>query len=827
MDTLTQLLQPIYECSSYVLLAGILAILITGFFGLPFVAWVLSLTIVLLGFHASPLCILIFWGLSLLFIIPPVRRTLVSNLVMKVMKGILPKISDTELEAIEAGSVWIEGQLFAGYPKFKKIFKENPYPKLTAEEQAFLDGPVEELCKAVNDWEVWQKREIPKEAWDIIKKEKFFGMIIPKEYGGLGFSALAHGAVISKLTSRCIPLAVTVMVPNSLGPAELLYHYGTDEQKKTLLPKLATGEEIPCFGLTEPTAGSDAGSVLSYGELYKDAQGELRIRLNWNKRWITLAAISTLIGLAFRLRDPENLLGKGEDLGITCALIPAKTPGVVVGRRHDPLGVPFYNCPTQGNDVDVSIDTVVGGLSGVGKGWSMLMACLAAGRGISLPSQAVGGAQTLTRIVSAHSAIRMQFGVPIASFEGVEEPLARIFSYNYILEACRNYTCGSIDAGNKPAVVTAMCKYHSTEMGRIAVNDAMDVMGGTGISCGPRNTVAHAYIANPIGITVEGANILTRTLMIFGQGLLRAHPFVFQEVMAATNGDLKAFDRAFWAHVGSVVRNMFRSFLLSITRGYLASRGPGGALGRYYQKLSWASASFGLLTDISMGTQGGSLKFKGKLTGRFADILSWMYLATCILRRYEGEGRREEDLVIVRYSLDYAFAQIQKGFSGLFFNLSVPGFSWVFRLFGLWSEINPIGTPPSDRRGHELVRAFVKPSEFRDRHTQGAYITDDTQEPMGRLDYTLTKITEAREIERKIKKAIRAKTLPKGPLASLVDEAVSKGVISSDEKEILLLAESLRWDAIQVDDFDDDEYKAHTIKSKVTGLEPNLTKHHP
>lgn len=826
MDILAQYLQPVYELGSYLVLAGIVAILASGFFGLPFVAWVVSATILLLGLQCSPLCILIFLGLSLLFIIPPVRQMLISKLVMKVMKGVLPKISDTELEAIEAGSVWIEGQLFSGYPKFKKMFQDNPYPKLTAEEQAFLDGPVEELCKAVNDWEVWQKRDIPEKAWDIIKKEKFFGMIIPKEYGGLGFSALAHGAVISKLTSRSIPLAVTVMVPNSLGPAELLYHYGTDEQKKTLLPKLANGEEIPCFGLTEPTAGSDAGSVLSYGELYKDAQGELRIRLNWNKRWITLAAVSTLIGLAFRLRDPENLLGRGEDLGITCALVPANTPGVVVGRRHDPLGVPFYNCPTQGNNVDVSMDAVVGGVNGVGKGWSMLMACLAAGRGISLPSQAVGGTKALTRIVSAHSAIRMQFGLPIAAFEGVEEPLARIFGYNYILEACRNFTCGSIDAGNKPAVVTAISKYNATEMGRIAVNDAMDVMGGTGISRGPRNTVAHAYVANPIGITVEGANILTRTLMIFGQGLLRAHPFVFQEVMAATSGDLKAFDKAFWSHVGAVLRNAFRSFLLSITRGHLASRGPGGALGRYYQKLSWASASFGLLTDVAMGTQGGSLKFKGKLTGRFADILSWMYLATCVLRRYEGEGRREEDLVVARYALDYAFAQMQKGFSGLFFNLSVPGLSWVFRLFGLWSEINTLGTLPSDKRGHELVRAFVKPSEFRDRHTQGAYITDDTQETMGRLDYTLLKITEAREIERKIKKAIRSKALPKARVVALVDEAVSKNIITSDEKEILLLAESLRWDAIQVDDFDDNEYKSYAITSKVTGLEPNLTTHH-
>lgn len=823
MDIIAQYLQPVYECGLLVTSIGVLGILLAGFIGMPFIVWVLAITLVLLGLQATPLCVLIFWGICLLFMIPPIRRVLFSNFIMKVMKSILPKISDTERAALDAGVVWVEGQLFSGRPGFKKMFKDNPYPQLTAEEQAFLDGPVNELCAAVDDWDVWQKRELPQKAWDIIKKEKFFGMIIPKEYGGLGFSALAHGAVIEKLTSRSIPLAVSVMVPNSLGPAELLLHYGTENQKNTLLPKLATAEEIPCFGLTEPTAGSDAGSVLSYGELYKDDKGDLRIRLNWNKRWITLAAISTTIGLAFRLKDPENIMGQGEDLGITCALVPAKTPGVVIGRRHDPLGVPFYNCPTSGINVDVSIDTVVGSVDGIGKGWSMLMACLAAGRGISLPSQSVGGTKALTRVTSAHAAIRKQFGLAISNFEGVEEPLARIFSYNYILEACRNYTCGAIDMGIKPAVVTAIVKYHSTEMGRKAVNDGMDILGGAGISRGPRNTIAHAYIATPIGITVEGANILTRTLMIFGQGLLRAHPYAYKEVTAAESGDLKAFDQAFWSHTGHIIRNSFRSVMLSLTRGHLASRGPGGPLGRYYQKLSWASATFALLTDIGMATMGGGLKTKGKITGRFADVLSWMYLATCILRRYEAEGRREEDLVVVRHALDHSFHEIQKAFQGLFFNMTVPGLGWLFKLIGLWSDLNPVGIAPSDDLGRRVVKAFVKPSEFRDRHTKGAYISDDTSEQIGRLDYTLIKITEAREIERKIKKAMRAKTLKKGPIISAADEALASNIITAEEKEILSLSESLRWDAIQVDDFSDEEYKSYSTDSKLSGLEPNLT----
>lgn len=822
MDIIAQYLQPLYECGYLLVIAGVLGLLISGFIGLPFLVWVLFISTLLIGLQASPLVLAIFLGVCLLFIIVPIRRALFSGIVMKVLKSVLPKISDTERAALDAGVVWVEGDLFSGKPHFKKMFKDNPYPQLTAEEQAFLDGPVEELCAAVDDWEVWQTREIPQKAWDIIKKEKFFGMIIPKEYGGLGFSALAHGAVIEKLTSRSIPLAVSVMVPNSLGPAELLLHYGTQKQKDTLLPKLATAEEIPCFGLTEPTAGSDAGSVLSYGELYKNDAGELRMRLHWNKRWITLAAISTTIGLAFRLRDPENILGRGEDLGITCALVPANLPGVVVGRRHDPLGVPFYNCPTQGNNVDVSIDTVVGGVEGVGKGWSMLMACLAAGRGISLPSQSVGGAKALTRVTSAHAAIRKQFGLSISNFEGVEEPLARIFSYTYILEACRNFTCGAIDMGIKPPVITAIAKYHSTEMGRQSINDGMDVLGGAGITRGPRNTLAHPYIATPIGITVEGANILTRTLMIFGQGLLRAHPYAYKEVSAAESGDLKAFDKAFWSHFGHIIRNSVRAALLSFTKGRLASRGPGGPLGRYYQKLSWASASFAVMTDIAMGTMGGGLKTKGKITGRFADILSWMYLATTILRRYEHEGRRSEDLHVVKYSLDYSFNEMEKAFNGLYFNMSAPGLSWLFRLIGFWSQSNPIGRAPSDQLGHEVVKDFVKPSEFRDRHTKGAYIPDNTQEQMGRLDYTLTKITEAREIERKIKKAMRAKTLAKGPILSVVDEAVEKNIINKEEKEILSLAESLRWDAIQVDDFSDEEYKSYSTHSEVTGLEPNL-----
>lgn len=824
MEFVQQLIDVLNPHACYVLLASLLFIVFIGYKGAPFIFWVIGLLGVVLGLQLSATTFVVVLGISLLFMIKPIRKQLFSRGVMAIMKKILPKISATERSALDAGVVWVDADLFSGKPNFKNVISKNKYPTLTAEEQAFLDGPVEKVCSMVDDFEYWQKREMPPEAWDFLKKNKFLGMIIPKEYGGLGFSALAHGAVIEKLTSRSIPLAVTVMVPNSLGPAELLMHYGTDAQKKNLLPKLAVGEEVPCFGLTEPTAGSDAGSVLSYGELFKGPNGQLMVRLNWNKRWITLAAISTTIGLAFQLRDPENLLGKGPNLGITCALIPAKTPGVVVGNRHDPLGCPFYNCPTQGNNVEVSIDAIVGGVDGIGKGWDMLMECLGAGRGISLPSQNVGGAQMLTRVASSHAVVRKQFGLSIGKFEGVEEPLARIFSSNYLLKALRNFTVGAIDSGIKPPVITAIAKYYSTEVGRKITNDGMDVLGGAAISEGPRNVLAHSYIATPIGITVEGANILTRTLMIFGQGVFRAHPYAYKEISAAEKGDLNAFDNVFWKHIGHVVRNSFRSILLSLTRGHIASCGMGGPGGRYYQKLAWASASFAIMSDLAMATQGGGLKTKEKMTGRFADILGWMYIGTAVLSRFEAEGRKKEDIPLMKYSLEVSLFEIQKGFDGLLQNFQVPGLSWIFKCILLpWSRLNTIGSYPGDSLGHKVVAAFLKPSDFRDRHTNGAYVPKDSKKDhVALLDLALTKIIESQGIEKKIKKAIKAKTLPKKNIKSLLDEAVSKNVITAAEKAVIAEAEALRWDAIQVDDFTQEQYLSRSVKSELTGLGKNL-----
>jgi acyl-CoA dehydrogenase len=792
---------------AWFIVGSVLVVLALGYTGARLILWTIAAVVMLLGFEAPTPVMWIFTALAVVFNLPPLRRTLVTSGVMKVMKGFLPQISETERVALEAGVVWIEKDLFSGKPDFKKLLKE-PYPQLTKEEQDFMNGPVERLCAAIDDWKVYKDRELPPEVWDIMKKERFFGMIIPKEYGGLAFSALAHSEVIMKLASRSLPACITVMVPNSLGPAELLIHYGTETQKKRLLPKLATGDEIPCFALTEPTAGSDAGSIQASGVLFKGDDGKLSIRLNWNKRWITLAAISTTLGLAFRLQDPDNLLGKGTDLGITCALIPSNTKGVVLGRRHDPLGVPFWNCPTQGHDVVVSAeDCIVGGVKGAGKGWKMLMECLSAGRGISLPAQSTGGSKLVTRVASAHASVRKQFGVSIGQFEGIEEPLARIAAFNYLLEGARRLTCGALDQGIKPPVITAIAKYNSTELSRKQWNDGMDILGGQGISRGPRNLLAHGYTATPIGITVEGANIMTRTLIIFGQGALRAHPYAFKEVAAVEKNDLKAFDQAFWGHIGHVVRNLFRAKLLSLTRGRLAPSPVGGPVARYYKKLSWVSASFAIMADIAMGSLGGALKTREKITGRFADILSWMYLGFAVLHRYNAEGSRKEDLPFVHYCMKYTLSQIQKAFDGIFENIGVPGLGWFFNgPIRAWSHMNTLADEVEDHVTHEISALIQKDSAQRDRMTEGIFYPQRDGEALKRLEVAFKAIKGAEDTEKKIRKAVKTKQLPKLKGAKLVEEALKAGVISEVEAANLKRAEELRLDTITVDDFSPEEY---------------------
>ena len=626
-------------------------------------------------------------------------------------------------------------------------------------------------------------------------------MIIPKKYGGLGFSAMANSAVVMKLTTRSAPLATTVMVPNSLGPAELLIHYGTPAQCDWYLPRLADARLIPAFALTEPNAGSDAGAITASAVVFRAEDGDIQLRLNWSKRYITLSAIAGVLGLAVKLHDPENILGRGKHPGITCLLVPTDLPGVVIGRLHDPLGVPFVNAPTEGHDVIVGIDSIIGGPDGAGQGWRMLVETLAAGRGISLPATAVGGAKLVFRVASAHAASRYQFGLPIGKFEGIEEPLARIGGWTYLMEAARTFTLGAIDRGAAPAVVTAMMKYNTTELGRKIILDGMDILGGNAISRGPRNLLAHAYINNPVGITVEGANILTRTLMIFGQGAIRCHPFAYPEIQALAAGDIVAFDRAFWGHIGHVIRNGFRSVLLSVSRGWLS-----GSTTPYVRKLKWASASFAFLTDLALVSYGGQLKRREKITGRFADVFSWLYLATATIRRFEAEGRRPEDHPYFRWAMEYSFERMQVAFDGLLQNLRIPALSWFMRgPVAAWSRLNRLGTGPSDRTGHKVARRMQTPSEQRSRMTEGVYVPENASETLARLERALDLSAASDRITKTIAKVLGTKR----PDRNVLERAVGAGIITTQEAEFVLGAEAARWDAIQVDAFDRDEWLRH------------------
>jgi acyl-CoA dehydrogenase len=741
----------------------------------------------------------------LVLTVPSLRRRMITQPLMWAIKSLklLPSISETEQAAIEAGTVWVEAEFFSGKPNFQRLASE-PYPQVTTSLQAFLDGPVEQVCQMATDWEIYQRKDLPAQVWDYLKQERFLGMMVPQDYGGLGFSNLEYSTVMAKLASRSFIYTATVGVTNSLGPAKLLLNYGTTAQKQHYLPQLVRGDIIPCFALTEPLAGSDAASITANGTVFRGEDGQLYLRLNFRKRYITLGTIATLIGLAFKLSDPGNLLGKGEDVGITCALIPTDTPGVTIDKRHDPMGVPFFNSPIEGQDVVIPAEQIVGGIAQAGQGWKMLMQSLAAGRGISFPASCTGVAKFVTRVVGDYAVVRRQFGLPIGRFQGIEEPLARIGGLTYLMDAARIYTCAAVDRGEKPSVVSAIAKYQFTELARKIVNDGMDILGGAGICRGPRNLLANLYTAMPIPITVEGSNIITRTMMIFGQGVIRAHPYLYAEIKALQTGDVLTFDRLLWQHLGFLLSNATRTVLLSLSRGYLVSAPVSGPTARYYQKLGWAAASFALLTDLVLLGYGGSLKRQEKLTGRLADIVAWMYLATATLCRFEAEGRRVEDLAFVNWGVDYSLAQIQEGFLGIFQNLPLPA---VLRVpLQTWWRLNPMGSLPADQLGSQIAQRLQTPGSDRDRLTHGIHIPTDPEQALGRLEQASQLSYQAEAILKTIKTASQTGKLPQGNPAQLIEPALAAGVISTAEADLLHAADLARTDTIQVDAFILEEY---------------------
>jgi acyl-CoA dehydrogenase len=755
---------------------------------------------------------LIFAIIAIPLNIANIRKQYISNPLLTMFRGIMPEMSKTEQEAIDAGTTWFEAELFRGTPDWKKLHN-YPKPRLSAEEQAFLDGPVEEVCRMTDDWQTTHElADLSPEVWQYLKDNKFFAMIIKKQYGGLEFCAYAQSCVLQKLSSVSTVLSSTVGVPNSLGPGELLQHYGTKEQQDYYLPRLVKGEEIPCFALTSPEAGSDAGSIPDYGVVCRgEFNGEdvLGMRLTWNKRYITLAPVATVLGLAFKLQDPDHLLGEEEDLGITCALIPTDIDGVITGRRHFPLNVPFQNGPTQGDDVFVPLSYIIGGPEMAGQGWRMLVECLSVGRAITLPSNSTGGIKSLALATGAYSRIRRQFKISIGKMEGVEEVLARIGGNAYLMDAVTTMSTGAIDMGEKPSVISAIAKYHLTEKMRSCVADAMDIHGGKGICMGPGNYLARAYQGAPVAITVEGANILTRSMIIYGQGAIRCHPYVLAELSAAKNQDqqqaLNDFDHALFGHIGFAISNICRSVWFSFTGSYALAAPYNDETRRYYQLMTRFSSNLAMLSDIAMLTLGGDLKRKERISARLGDILSYLYLASATLKRYNDEGRQSADLPLVQWAVEDSLYNIQQAISELINNFPNRIVAGALKLM-----ILPVGCwlkKPSDKTDHKVAALLQYHNETRTRLGQGQYLTREPENVLGQLEQTLEDIIACEPIFDKICREL-GQRLPFYQLDLVAKKGLEANIISEEEAELLTATEIARKAVIDVDDFESDYLKA-------------------
>lgn len=776
------------------------------------IIWTISfafLMVFITNFHGLTVGVSCLWliliPLFAILNIRSLRQSIITRRLYAFYRKVMPHMSRTESEAISAGTVAWEGNLFRGNPNWHEMLSQ-PKAVLSRDEQAFLDGPVETLCGMLNDWNITHDRvDLPPEVWKYIKENGFFGLIIPKQYGGKQFSAYAHSEVIAKIGGVSITAAISVSVPNSLGPAELLLHYGTEEQKNYYLPRLAIGEEVPCFALTSPVAGSDAGSMTDHGIVCMgehEGNKVLGIRLNFSKRYITLAPIATVVGLAFKLYDPEKLLGNKEDIGITCALIPRETPGVSIGRRHFPLNIAFQNGPIQGKDVFIPLDWIIGGPEKAGKGWGMLMECLAAGRAISLPSSSWAGARVVAFASGAYARIRTQFNMPIAKFEGIEEPLARIAAFSYIINSARTFTTAAVDAGEKPSVASAIVKLHTTELGRKVAIDAMDVHGGKGICLGPKNYLGRGFQASPIAITVEGANILTRNMIIFGQGVIRCHPYILAELEAAKIPDekaaLNAFDKAVTKHIAFGMSNLIRCVVLGLTGSWIV-QAPAGKLKRYYQQATRFSSALAFLSDVCMGIYGSSLKRKESISARLGDILSYLYLLSAVLKQFHDQGEPDDDLPVVRYATLYCLFEIQERFDEILKNLPNRWLAWVLKVI-----IFPLGerfSKPRDVITHKAAKLIISPTETRQRLTAGMYLPDNRTTVLTDIEYALKKSIAAEPIKKIINAAVKEGQVNGYSSAEEAKNARSLGLINAEQYAIFMDAEEACHKVIAVDDF--------------------------
>lgn len=738
--------------------------------------------------------------------VAPIRRNILTRPLFNRMRKALPRMSQTEREALEAGDTWWDAELFTGKPDWQKL-DDLPAASLSDAEQAFIDGSTETLCEMLDDWDITHNRhDLPPEVWEFIKQNKFCGIIIPKHYGGLAFGEYAHSQIVMKISSRSASAAVTVMVPNSLGPAKLLLAYGSEQQKDHYLPRLAAGAEIPAFALTGPQAGSDAGAMPDTGVLCNaefDGKMQLGIRLNWEKRYITLGPVATVLGLAFKLFDPEHLLGEQEALGITVALIPTDTAGVSIGRRHFPLDSAFQNGPNWGKDVFIPIDWVIGGADQVGQGWKMLMQCLSTGRAISLPALSVGASKFVCRNSGAYARVRTQFNLPIGAFEGIEEVLARMAGTTYLMDAARQVTCAALDEGYQPSVISAILKYQLTEGMRRVINDGMDIQGGSGICLGPSNYIGRLYQTIPVGITVEGANILTRTMMIFGQGAVRCHPYIQVEMQALNEEDadkaLKDFDGVLCKHIGFFLGNMQRGFWFGLSNARFSATPGDKNTRRYYQQLARLSTSFTLTADFALLTLGGNLKRKERISGRFADVLSHLYLCSCTLKHFENQGSQQQDLPLLNWACQYSLHRAQQSLLAVFWLLPtrIPA-------IGLRTILFPLGkpySPPQDRLVGQLAKILLTDNPARDRLTTGIYINENPQDASGRIEVAFKAVLAATPIEAKLHAAQKQGSLEKGDKTIMINKALELNIISHAEAEILNLAEQARAEAIKVDDF--------------------------